>query len=70
MTDLISVPNYTTVRKDRVNEQRGGGLCTYTYIHTQDDSIVSSATRARRIKNWKKGHARAKSDIFKNTKLF
>ena len=27
--DLISLPNFATIRKDRPEDQRGGGLCTY-----------------------------------------
>ena len=27
--NLISIPDFSTVRKDRASEQRGGGLCTY-----------------------------------------
>ena len=27
--DLIRIPGYTSVRKDRPEDQRGGGLCTY-----------------------------------------
>ncbi|CAB4006245.1 Hypothetical predicted protein [Paramuricea clavata] len=27
--NLISIPGFSTVRKDRASEQRGGGLCTY-----------------------------------------
>jgi hypothetical protein len=30
---LISIPNYTTFSKDRVNEQLSGGLCTYMNSH-------------------------------------
>ena len=27
--ELIRIPGYATYRKDRSNNQRGGGLCTY-----------------------------------------
>jgi hypothetical protein len=27
--ELISMPSYVTCRKDRPNNQRGGGLCTF-----------------------------------------
>ena len=27
--DLIGLPNFATIRKDRLEDQRGGGLCTY-----------------------------------------
>ena len=42
--DLITIPDYNNIRKDRPNDQRGGGICTYLkrsigflYLHEFDD---------------------------------
>ena len=39
--NLITIPDYKHIRKDRLNDQRGGGICTYlkrsiSFLHLHD----------------------------------